>query len=375
MRRARRLAAFLPWPAFMALVLVLSACNGGGEQGPTPETTGTTPAATASPEVVPTRTGEPLSIPDIVRLLRPSVVRIQTEGASLDILGRPVPTQGVGTGVIIDQEGHIVTNDHVVRLDSGLASRVTVTLSDDRTFTAEIVGTDAPTDLAVLKIEATNLTPAKLGSVSQLQVGEDVVAIGYALDLPGGPSVTRGVVSAKGRVIQEAPYSISDAIQTDASINPGNSGGPLVNEYGEVVGIDTAILAQAQNIGFAISIDLAKPLVQEIIEKGFVSRGFLGVNTVDVTPSLATSFDLPVDKGVGVAGVTRGSPADRSGLRVNDIIVRLGDVTIGNSGDLLQALTKYQASDKITVAFYRDSQQQEAEVTLTVRPQEPPKAG
>jgi serine protease Do len=303
-----------------------------------------------------------------VRLLRPSVVRVQTEGARFDILGRPVPTQGVGTGVIIDEEGHIVTNNHVVRLDSRLASRVVVTLSDDRTFTAEIVGTDAPTDLAVLKIDGTDLTPAKLGDVGQLQVGEDVVAIGYALDLPGGPTVTRGVVSAKGRVIQEASYSISDAIQTDASINPGNSGGPLVNDRGEVVGIDTAIITQAQNIGFAISIDLAKPLVQEIIEKGFVSRGFLGINVVDVTPSVAASFDLPVDKGVGVADVEPGSPADQADLRVGDIIVRLGDVTIASSGDLLQALTKYRAGDKVTVVFYRDSQQQETEVTLATRP-------
>jgi serine protease Do len=373
MRRARRLAAFVLWPTLLALVLALSACKGGGEQGPTPEATGTAPAATASPTsvsptAVPTRSGAPLSVPDIVRLLRPSVVRVQTEGATLDILGRPVPTGGVGTGVIIDQEGHIVTNDHVVSLDSGLASRVTVTLSDDRTATAEIVGTDAPTDLAVLKIDATNLTPATLGDVSDLQVGEDVVAIGYALDLPGGPTVTKGVVSAKGRIIQEAPYSISDAIQTDASINPGNSGGPLVDDYGEVVGIDTAIISTAQNIGFAISIDLAKPLVQEIIEKGFVSRGFLGVNTVDVTPSVAASFDLPVDRGVGVADVTVGSPADKAGLRVSDIIVRLGDVTINNNGDLVQALTKYRAGDTVTAVFYRDSQQQETEVTLTARP-------
>jgi serine protease Do len=369
MGRARHLAAFLLWPTLLALFLTLSACKGGGGQSPTPEASATAPAATASLTAVPTRTGALLRVPDIVKLLRPSVVRIQTEGATLDILGRPVPTQGVGTGVIIDQEGHIVTNDHVVRLDSGLASRVTVTLSDDRTVTAEIVGTDAPTDLAVLKIDATNLTPATLGNVSDLQVGEQVVAIGYALDLPGGPTVTQGVVSAKGRVIQEAPYSISDAIQTDASINPGNSGGPLVDDHGEVVGIDTAIIAQAQNIGFAISIDLAKPLVQDIIQKGFVSRGFLGVNVVDVTPSVAASFNLPVDRGIGVATVTSGSPADKAGLRVNDIIVRLGDVTINSSGDLLQALTKYQAGDKITVVFYRGSQQQEAEVTLTQRPQ------
>jgi serine protease Do len=368
MPHARRLAAFLSWPALLALILALSACKGGGGQSPTPEATETAPAATASPSAVPTRTGGALSVPDIVQLLRPSVVRVQTEGATLDILGRPVPTGGVGTGVIIDQEGHIVTNNHVVRLDSGLASHITVGLSDGRTLTAQVVGTDPPTDLAVLKIDATNLTPATLGDVSDLQVGEDVVAIGYALDLPGGPSVTKGVVSAKGRIIQEAPYSISDAIQTDASINPGNSGGPLVDDYGEVVGIDTAIISTAQNIGFAISIDLAKPLVQEIIQNGFVSRGFLGINVVDVTASVAASFNLPVDKGIGVAGVDSGSPADQAGLRVGDIIVRLGDVTINNSGDLVQALTKYRAGDKVTVVFYRDSQQQETEATLTARP-------
>jgi serine protease Do len=200
-------------------------------------------------------------------------------------------------------------------------------------------------------------------------VGEQVVAIGYALGLPGGPTVTEGVVSAKGRVVQEDPYSISDAIQTDASINPGNSGGPLVDDHGEVVGIDAAIITQAQNIGFAISIDLAKPLVQEIIEKGFVSRGFLGVGTVDVTPSLAASFNLPVDRGIGVARVQQGSPADSAGLRVNDIIVRIGDVDIKSSGDLVQALTKYRVSDRITVVFHRGGQQQAAEVTLTQRPQ------
>jgi S1-C subfamily serine protease len=273
----------------------------------------------------------------------------------------------VGTGVIIDDQGHIITNNHVVTLDSTVATHITITLSDGRTSAAQVVGTDPPTDLAVLKIDATNLTPAKLGDVSQLQVGEQVVAIGYALDLPGGPTVTEGVVSAKGRVIQEDPYSISDAIQTDASINPGNSGGPLVDDLGEVVGIDTAVVAQAQNIGFAISIDLAKPLVQEIIQKGSVSRGFLGVSVVDVTPSLAATYSLPVEAGAGVAAVTSGSPADQAGLQVNDIIVQVGDVTINNSGDLLQALTQYQAGDKVTVVFYRGNQKQQVDVTLAQR--------
>jgi serine protease Do len=364
----RRPAAFLVWPALLVLALVLSACNGGDENGSPPDATPTTSATAASPTAVPTRSDEPLSVPEIVRLLRPSVVRVQTEGARFDILGRPVPTQGVGTGVILDDEGHIVTNNHVLRLDGQLATRIIVTLSDDRTFTAEVVGTDAPTDLAVLKIDAADLSTAALGNVSQLQVGEEVVAIGHALDLPGGPTVTRGVVSAKERVIQETPYSIVDAIQTDASINPGNSGGPLVNRYGEVVGINTAIIAQAQGIGFAISIDLAKPLVQEIIEDGSVTRGFLGINIVDVTPSVAASFDLPVDSGVGVAGVERGSPADRTGLRVSDIIVRMGDLTITNSGDLLQALTKFRAGDTVAVEFYRDGDVREEEVTLADRP-------
>jgi S1-C subfamily serine protease len=368
-RYSPRPVGSLLWPALLAVVLGLSACNGGGDGGATPEPTTTSPVATASPEAVPTRSGQALSIPDIVQLLRPSVVRVQTEGARLDILGRPVPTQGVGTGVIIDNEGHIITNNHVVRLNGALASRIVVTLSDDRTVSAEIVGTDPPSDLAVLKIDATDLSPAKLGDVSQLRVGEEVVAIGYALDLPGGPTVTEGVVSAKGRVIEESPYSIVDAIQTDASINPGNSGGPLANLQGQVVGINTAIVGQAQNIGFSISIDLAKPLVQEIIDSGMVSRGFLGVSVVDVTPSLAASFDLPVDKGVGVAAVEPGSPAEEAGLRVNDIIVRIGDVDITNNGGLTQALTRFKAGDTVTVVFYRGSQQQQEEITLTDRPQ------
>jgi S1-C subfamily serine protease len=364
----RRLPVSLLWFGLLFVILALSACDEDNTQSPTPESSGTAPAATSPPEAAPTRSGEALSTPEIVRLLSPSVVRVQTEGARFDILGRPVPTQGIGTGVIIDNEGHIVTNNHVVRLDARLAGRVVVTLSDDRTFTAEIVGTDPPSDLAVLKIDATGFSPAKLGDVSRLEVGDDVVAIGFALDLPGGPTVTRGVVSAKERVIEESPYSISSAIQTDASINPGNSGGPLVDQYGQVVGITTAIIGQAQNIGFAISIDLAEPLVQEIIERGFVSRGYLGISVVDVTPSVAVSFNLPVDSGIGVANVEPGSPADEAGLLVNDIIVRIGDVDITNSGDLLQALTKFRAGDSVAVAFYRDSQRQEQEVTLTDRP-------
>ncbi len=353
-----------------ACLLIVTACTDGNEEAaPSPQASGTAVVEHLTPSAVPTeRPEEELTTVEIVRRLRPSVVRVLTEGASLDIFGRAVPSQGVGTGVILDEEGHIVTNYHVLVVGSAVGRRITVTLDDQRTFTAEVVGVDPPTDLAVLRIAADGLTPAALGRAADLPVGADVVAIGQALGLEGEPTVTRGVVSAKGRVIRESSYTINDAIQTDASINPGNSGGPLVNSYGEVVGINTAIIQGAQNIGFAISIDLGKPIVEELIEQGTVSRGFLGIDIVDITPSLASTFDLPVDYGVGVTNVQRGSPADLGGILPEDIIVRLGDEEIQNNGDLLQALTVHRAGETVEVEYYRGQEMARTEVTLTDRP-------
>lgn len=353
-----------------ACLLLLTACAGGEEEAiPSPQATVTAVVERPTASPVPTaRPEEPLTTVEIARRLRPSVVRILTEGATLDIFGRAVPSRGVGTGLILDEEGHIVTNHHVLLVGNSLGSRITVTLDDQRTFTARVVGTDPPTDLAVLHIAADGLTPATLGRAADLPVGAEVVAIGQALGLEGDPTVTRGVVSAKGRVIREDPYTINDAIQTDASINPGNSGGPLVNSYAEVVGINTAIIQGAQNIGFAISIDLAKPIVQDLIEEGRVSRGFLGIGIVDITPSLAANFDLPVDHGVGITNVQPGSPADLGGLRPEDIIVRLADQGIDNNGDLLQALTVHRAGETVEVQYYRGQELRETKVSLAERP-------
>jgi serine protease Do len=281
------------------------------------------------------------------------------------VFGQVTPTQGVGTGFVIDTDGHIVTNNHVVTVDSDQpAQTITVTLADGRQFQASIVGRDSPTDLAVLQIKADGLTPAALGSSEALQVGDDVLAIGNALDLPGGPTVTRGVVSAKGRLIQEGSTTIPDAIQTDASINPGNSGGPLVNGRGEVVGITTAVISQAEGIGLAISIDSARPIVEELIDKGEIDRGFLGISIVEITPPLAESFGLAVDHGIGLRGVQRGGPADQAGLEAGDVIVKLADKEINNSGDLFQVLTDHRAGETVTVEFYRGEKQMSAEVTL-----------
>jgi serine protease Do len=345
----------------LVLAVVLAAC--GGDSGGPP------PAATPSPTAAADRTPgdeDALYAPDVVKELRPSVVHVLSEAATLDVFGQVTPTQGVGTGFIIDEEGHIVTNNHVITVDSDQpAQGITITLDDGRQFQARIVGRDAPTDLAVLQIDGDGLTPAELGSSSALQVGDDVLAIGNALDLPGGPTVTKGVVSAKGRLIQQDGITIPDVIQTDASINPGNSGGPLVNRRGEVVGITTAVIrGQAEGIGLAISIDSARPIVEELIDKGQVDRGLLGVTIVEITPALADSFDLAVEHGIGLRDVQPGGPAHRAGLRSGDIIVELAGQEINNSGDLFQALTDHRAGETVTVGFYREGKLMSAEVTL-----------
>jgi serine protease Do len=259
-----------------------------------------------------------------------------------------------------------VTNNHVISTNNGdAADNITVTLDDGSEHDARIVGRDPPTDLAVLKIEADSLTPAMLGDSADLRVGEDVVAIGNALDLPGGPTVTKGVVSALNHLIQESNVSIPDAIQTDAAINPGNSGGPLVNANGEVVGITTAVIrGEAEGIGLAIAIDTAEPVIDELIANGRVDRGFLGITIQEITPSLAQQFDLAVDQGVGILSVEPGSPADEAGLVEGDIIVRLGDTEIRTSGDLFRALTEHRAGDVVQVEYFHNGTRETAAVTL-----------
>jgi S1-C subfamily serine protease len=364
-----RLLAILP-TIFVIVAVVAVACGDDGtEPTQTASPTATVVASpTASPEAAMTPSGErtPLTTAEIVRLLRPSVVHVLIEGTTFSVFGQPIPTEGVGTGVIIDNGGHIVTNNHVVFIDGERpAQEITVTLSDGRQFQADLVGGDRPTDLAVLKIDAENLTPASLGDTAELQVGDDVVAIGHALDLAGGPTVTRGVVSAKERLIQEDPYMIPGAIQTDAPINPGNSGGPLVNMYGEVVGITTQVIrGTAEGIGFAISIDTVKPIVAELIDKGQVERGYLGINMINITPTIAEEYDLAVDSGVGVGFVQDGSPADSAGLIAGDIIVGAAGEEITNSGDLLKVLTDHRVGEAITIEYYRDGDLEEAEVIL-----------
>ena len=261
--------------ALIGTVLCLSIASCSGESTPTPLPTATqTPTSTPLPN--PANDASPHSrIPDIVKKLRPSVVHIQTEAVRLDVFNRPIPVGGVGSGEVLDLQGHILTNNHVI---AG-AERILVTLSDGRGLEAVLVGGDSSIDLAVIKVEAEDLTPILIGSSSELEVGEQVVAMGHALDLPGGPTVTSGLVSALERSITvDERITIEHLIQTDAAINPGNSGGPLVNLDGEMVGVNTAKIQSGEGIGFAIAIDPAMPLIEELIADGRIGRGFLGVS-------------------------------------------------------------------------------------------------
>lgn len=355
-------------------VLSTAACRERAETPPatpTPAPTAPATAAASAPPVV--APAEGFTTVEIVRKLRPSVVRVQTETATLDVFGQVVPQQGVGSGFILDERGHIATNYHVVQGPGGrrFAQRISVLLpGEEEPIDADVVGADPPTDLAVLRIDpgGRRLVPVELGSADALEVGADVVAIGYALGLEGDPTVTRGVLSARGRVIQEDRYSIPDAIQTDAGINPGNSGGPLVDALGRVVGINTAIVRGAQNVGFAISIDLAKPIFEQLIANGRVSRAYLGVGVVTITPTLARNLDLPVDHGVGIVRIQPDGPAANAGLRENDIIVRLDNEPVDNDGELLQFLAQRKPGDVVSVTFYRNGTERTVEVTLGEQP-------
>jgi len=288
--------------------------------------------------------------------------------------GTGTTPQGAGSGFIYDQAGYIITNNHVV--EGAQQLKVVLPPPDNRSFDAQLVGRDPQTDLAVLKIDGTNLPTVPLGNSSQLRVGEWVVAIGNALALPGGPTVTEGVVSATGRDEQEPGAqqgtvgpTLYDLIQTDAAINPGNSGGPLVNMQGEVVGINTLGSTQAQGINFSIAIDGAKLIAQQLRQNGMVTRGYLGIGSATVTPAIAASLGLTAQEGVVIGQLDPNGPAAGAGLRQGDVIVGLGDVPVRSLQDLQNALTtKYKPGDAVAVKINRNGQAQTLQVTLGQQP-------
>ena len=358
----------------LIFVLALAACtqdptsNSNEASSPSVQPVSTTTQTIPTPIVFnqeSVSTGISLSTVELARRLTPSVVQIVTSALTTDFFNQPVPSSGVGTGIILDQEGHILTNNHVV----ADAQDIIVNLSNGESFPAELVGRDPTTDTAVVRIEAEGLQPAVLGSSSELLIGEEVVAIGHALGLKGGPTVTKGVVSALGRSIDPDPQStITDLIQTDAAINPGNSGGPLVNSRGEVIGMNTAIISGSQGIGFAININDIKVVTAQLIDQGFVNRGFLGITPLNLSRSLAQQVGVPVTEGVLVAQVAPTSAADEGGLQEEDVIVAMNDQPINNTGQLSQFLLEHPTGETVSVRFFRADEEQTTEVVLGERP-------
>jgi serine protease Do len=253
----------------------------------------------------------------------------------------------VGSGFIIDKSGYVVTNNHVIEN----ADKIVVKLDDDNELDAKVVGRDPNTDIALLKVEADKDLPfIKLGDSNKLKIGQWVVAIGSPFGLER--TVTAGIVSAKGRVIGSGPYD--DFIQTDASINPGNSGGPLLNMDGEVVGINTAIIASASGIGFAIPISLAQGIIAQLKSEGEVTRGWLGVAIQDLTSEMAEYYGLKDRKGVLVADVFKGDPADKAGIRAKDIILEVNDQNIETSRQLTSMIAGLKVNETAKIEVFRD---------------------
>jgi S1-C subfamily serine protease len=274
--------------------------------------------------------------------------------------------KSAGTGFVISADGFAVTNAHVVEN----ADQVSTEFNDKHTVDARVVGRDPSADVAVLKLNGTGLPIACLADSNKVQIGDDVVAIGNALALEGGLSVTRGIISGPPRPGAEIGTAIETVLQTDAAINPGNSGGPLVDANGCVIGINTAVASgsptqPAQNVGFAIPVSLAKTVVDDI-EAGR-KPAFLGVGTTDLTSALKSQLNVNVDAGAVVDSITSGSPADNAGIRRGDVIVQIGDDEVKNGGAVATAVRKHHPGDKVSVVFVRGSDRKTAEATLVQR--------
>jgi len=268
--------------------------------------------------------------------------------------------RSLGSGFIIDKEGYVVTNNHVIEN----ADEIQVILEDEKVYEAKIIGRDPNTDIALIKIQADhNFAVVKMGDSDSLKIGQWVVAIGNPFGLEN--TVTAGIVSAKGRILESGPYD--DFIQTDASINPGNSGGPLLNMDGEVIGINTMIVAGGHGIGFAIPVNLAINVVGQLKESGAVTRGWLGVSIQDVPNDLAEYFDIEEHKGALVADVVAGDPADMAGIRPKDIIVEVNDQKVEDSRELLRLVAGLNVGETAAVKVLRDGKLKNFQVTVAKR--------
>jgi serine protease Do len=282
-------------------------------------------------------------------------------GREFENYNRTIPMKGKGSGFIVDgKEGYILTNNHVV--DD--ADKITVTLLDGRTFDASLVGRDPTFDLAVVQVKADNLPSLEMGDSDAAEVGEWVVAIGNPHGFEN--SVTAGIISAKNRTLQAADSNFQGFLQTDAAINPGNSGGPLLDMKGRVIGINTAIVPYAQGLGFAVPVNMAKQIMNDLIENGEVRRGMLGIMLQDLDPAFAEAYKVPVENGAVVAQVMPDSPAEKAGLKRGDVVSAIDGNEMKKASDVVFYVRSKLAGDTVSVEIYRDSKKQTIRVELGV---------
>jgi len=357
----------------LIIILVLSLGSGcllpslptAPPQSPTPTSTATPINPNWTPPTAESQASILPSIADVVALVKPSVVAINTEYVTYDIFNRPYEQQGAGSGWIIDEDGLIVTNNHVVEG----AKSVTVTLADGRTFPAETIRTDRLSDLAIVKVSAKKLPAAKVGNSAMLRVGDWVVAIGNSLGQ--GISATKGIVSAKGISLSVSEgQTLYDLLQTDAAINPGNSGGPLVNMSGEVIGITSVKLAavEVEGVGYAISSNTAKPIIQQLVQKGYVVRSWLGVVLYTVDQYVVLRYSLAVDKGALITEVAAPSPADEAGIKSGDVITSFDGKEITSADDLIQAIHSSEIGQRVEIIYWRGNSQTTTYAVLAESP-------
>jgi len=301
---------------------------------------------------------------DVIEKVSKSVVNINTVRLLHDFYYQVHPIQGMGSGVIFDPKGYVLTNNHVIEG----AEKIDVTLTSSQVLRGKLVGACVSDDIAVIKVDAKDLPAAEFGNSDELKVGQTVFAIGNPFGLQGAPTVTKGVISAVKRSIRSERGLIENLVQTDASINPGNSGGPLLDVKGRVVAINTAIVPFAQGIGFAIPVNHVKRCADEIITHGKVMRPWLGVSGLTVTREIASYYGLPVDRGALVTEVWPDSPADQAGMEKGDIIIGFGDKAINGVDELVKEVQKRKIGEKARMLLIRDGQRSMADVTLGTTP-------
>jgi len=310
----------------------------------------------------------------------PAVVQITATGTTSNGLGGQIPERGVGSGVIYDQAGWILTNRHVVQTEDGaIASQLTVELKDGRDFTGTVYGVDTLTDLAIVKVDGTGLPAAPIGKSADIKVGQLAIAIGSPLGTYTS-TVTTGIISATGRSIDiSATSHLTNLIQTDAAINPGNSGGPLLDAAGQVIGINTAVERDSTGIGFAIPIDIARPIMEQALAGEQLARPYVGIRYIQIDLKVKKEKSLSVDHGALIEPTTDatgndqpaiapGSPAEKAGLKAGDIILEIEGITVDSEHPLDALLTSYAPGQSVRLTILRDGKQMDVSVTLGTRP-------